>query len=428
VGDWNTAPRFPAAGRSDDTPRASLAFPREGSKGALRRRPPRRQRGRVLAHCLVLVVALAAILLATRQPTTGSAGQTLPVPSFAYSGVAGAVQISANDTYLRPGSSLKTFDSVAIRTRPLDSASLRATGGVAPTSTLSSGVSAAAAHTREGAVGVTALAEIVDPQTPFAVWVTRPGDSISEIAERFGVEESTILENNPTVTDRNVVQQGLELIVPRADGILHKVAFDETLRDIIDQYDNITFETATNFRSNAIADPDNLEPGSYVLLPGASIKPPPPPEPDPPPLRPGSPGQPTPAGDGRFSSPLAAYSRVTDEFGTIRAIRGGNIHTGIDLGLFGFQGSTIYAACDGVVNRTEWLTWGYGYYVTIDCGGGYSTLYAHMGRIDVSVGQRVTRGTPLGISGLTGLTTGEHLHFEIRLNGAPVNPRRYINF
>jgi murein DD-endopeptidase MepM/ murein hydrolase activator NlpD len=276
---------------------------------------------------------------------------------------------------------------------------------------------------------LTGLAELVDPTTPFAVWVTRPGDSLSAIADRFGVEIETILDNNPTVTDRNLVVAGLELIIPRADGILHKVAFGETLADIIGQYDNITIEEARAFRSNNLRGDDGvLEAGRYVLLPGATIKPPPPQPPPPPPRQQGSGTGPPPPSGGRFSSPLAAYSRVTDEFGTVRALRGNRAHTGIDLGLFGYQGSTIYASCTGTVNRTEWLTYGYGYYVTIDCGDGWSSLYAHMGRIDVTIGQPVTQGTPLGISGLTGFTTGEHLHYEIRYNGAPVNPRHHIDF
>ncbi|MDZ7729649.1 MAG: M23 family metallopeptidase [Dehalococcoidia bacterium] len=238
--------------------------------------------------------------------------------------------------------------------------------------------------------------------------------------------------------DSDLVVAGQELVVPRADGILHKVGFDETLNAIVDLYDNITVETAMNFRSNRISDPtEELEVGSYVLLPGAVPKPPPPPpepepeptpapQPDPAPAAPGDGGGSgaPPSTGGRFANPLSGYNYVTDEFGTSRGFRGGRMHTGIDLGTWGaYSRSTIYSSCNGTVARTEYLTYSYGYHVVVNCGDGWTTLYAHMSRIDVSVGQSVAQGTPLGATGLTGFTTGEHLHFEIRRNNAPINPR-----
>ncbi len=283
---------------------------------------------------------------------------------------------------------------------------------------------------------MTGLADIVDPMQPFFVYVTQPGDTVSAIAASFGVETGTILDNNPTLSDGNLITTGLEILVPRTDGILHRVAFGETLASIVNQYDNITADAVVAFRSNSIVDPENLESGRFVLLPGATEKPPAPPPSPPAQQPPAQDGQdtsppprdvgPPPPADGRFRNPLAAYHAISDPFGTPRG--GGRIHTGIDLDLYGFWNSPIYSACDGTVIRTEWLTYGYGYYIVVDCGGGYTTLYAHLSQIDVSVGQRVSAGSHIGVSGLTGFTTGEHLHFEIRYNGAPVNPANYINF
>jgi len=133
-----------------------------------------------------------------------------------------------------------------------------------------------------------------------------------------------------------------------------------------------------------------------------------------------------PGGSGIFSHPLAGYNGVTDEFGVPRG--GGSYHTGIDLGLWGYHHSNIFAACSGVVSRTEYLTYSYGYHVVIDCGDGWSTLYAHMSDIHVSPGEFVSAGTVIGISGNTGYSTGEHLHFEIRKDNAPVDPAAYIGF
>lgn len=449
MGDGKSAPGRPPVESESELHPVQADEPRPDMRGARADRRRRRRRSRVFGHVFVLALALFGVAIATHHATSGSAGSDSPLPTFGYSGVAGTIQIANDNAFMSPGTSLRTLDSVAFSTRSSNLSSLRATGGVAPTSSLSAGVSAAAAESGEQGAGDSGLADIVDPRTPFAVWVTRPGDSLGEIADRFDVDIDTILDNNPTVTDENVVSSGLELIVPRADGILHKVALGETIDEIVAQYDDITVATARNFRSNNLGADGEVEAGSYVLLPGARVKPPPPPptptptpqpEPTPAPNAPpsqgnsgggsgsGSGSSAPPSGGGRFSNPLAAYSAVSDEFGTVRALRGGRMHTGIDLAMWGYPSSPIYASCDGVVNRTEWLTYSYGYHVTINCGDGYSTLYAHMGRIDVSLGQRVTKGTPLGITGLTGFTTGEHLHYEIRINGAPVNPRNYIRF
>ena len=86
----------------------------------------------------------------------------------------------------------------------------------------------------------------------------------------------------------------------------------------------------------------------------------------------------------------------------------------------------VYAAESGVVTLSTCLTWGYGCYVTVDHGGGISTLYAHLSQYYVGVGQSVSRGSALGRMGSTGRSTGPHLHFEVRVNGAPVNPWGYL--
>jgi murein DD-endopeptidase MepM/ murein hydrolase activator NlpD len=181
-----------------------------------------------------------------------------------------------------------------------------------------------------------------------------------------------------------------------------------------------------DYKPNSCQRPNVVEAGRFLLLPGATVKPPPPP---PPPSSGGNSGNggstPLPGGSGRFTYPLAGWHGVSDPFGSGRGA--GRIHEGIDLDLYGRPPVNIFSACDGVVSRVEYLTYSYGYYVTVDCGDGWSTLYAHMSQIDVSPGQRVSGGTILGLSGLTGYTTGHHLHFEIRYFGGPVNPAIYLD-
>ena len=104
----------------------------------------------------------------------------------------------------------------------------------------------------------------------------------------------------------------------------------------------------------------------------------------------------------------------------------GHIHTGIDIAAS--SGTPIAAADSGVVSLVNY-GWGggYGNYVVITHGNGYATLYAHLSAISVSANQAVLRGQTIGAEGSTGNSTGPHLHFEIRLNGAYQNPLTYLS-
>lgn len=99
------------------------------------------------------------------------------------------------------------------------------------------------------------------------------------------------------------------------------------------------------------------------------------------------------------------------------------LHTGIDIN--GSTGQPIVAAADGEVILAQTYG-GYGRAVVIDHGGGMATLYAHQSQIAVSVGESVTRGEVIGYVGCSGSCTGPHLHFEVRLNGVPVDPMQYL--
>jgi murein DD-endopeptidase MepM/ murein hydrolase activator NlpD len=109
--------------------------------------------------------------------------------------------------------------------------------------------------------------------------------------------------------------------------------------------------------------------------------------------------------------------RTHPVYGTTR------FHAGVDID--GACGQPIFAAEDGTVLSAGY-NGGYGNATVIDHGGGLSTLYAHQSSIGVSSGQKVGRGQQIGLVGTTGLSTGCHLHFEVRVNGEPVDPVPYL--
>ena len=99
------------------------------------------------------------------------------------------------------------------------------------------------------------------------------------------------------------------------------------------------------------------------------------------------------------------------------------MHAGADFA--GPVGTPIYAAGDGVVTHASWLS-SYGRLVKIKHENGVETRYAHMNKIRVKKGQRVSRGDRIGDMGNTGRSTGPHLHYEVRVNGTPIDPMKFI--
>jgi murein DD-endopeptidase MepM/ murein hydrolase activator NlpD len=117
---------------------------------------------------------------------------------------------------------------------------------------------------------------------------------------------------------------------------------------------------------------------------------------------------------------------ITSSFGERENPFGGDegeFHPGIDIS--GPLGTPIHATADGVVTAAEVVN-GYGREVTIDHGHGVETLYGHMSGFAVTVGQAVTRGQIVGYIGHSGRTTGNHVHYEVRIHNTPVNPHKYL--
>ncbi len=127
-----------------------------------------------------------------------------------------------------------------------------------------------------------------------------------------------------------------------------------------------------------------------------------------------------------FSAPLRDV-KITSPFGyRSNPFRGGlSFHPGVDLRAG--MNTPVFAARDGIVKDTGILEI-YGHFIIIDHDGGYQSVYAHLNEVLVSAGEAVNAGDRIALSGNSGVSTGPHLHFEIRRDGKPVDPSRLTSF
>lgn len=122
----------------------------------------------------------------------------------------------------------------------------------------------------------------------------------------------------------------------------------------------------------------------------------------------------------------AHLGKINNEFGFRRSPFGGRsyeFHAGMDID--GERGDDVVAPAGGIVTDAGWKG-GYGNMIEIDHGNGLVTRYGHLSKIDVEIGQTLSRGQLMGYIGSTGRSTGPHLHYELRLGDKPINPRRFL--
>jgi len=287
------------------------------------------------------------------------------------------------------------------------------------------------------------------------------GETLSSIANSYGVSLDTLMANNAGMDDFDLIHPGQTLRIPTTNGVLYHVQAGDTLDDISSRY-GISVSDIVALKSNGLQSADAIVSGQTLLLPG-DIKPPKPapvlakalpapasgapqviaqakpsaslasadtaaaapaaaapPAPPPPPPPPPTPAVPI----ARFIWPI--QGPITQGFG-VPELGVGAPHTGIDIGLYGRDGAPIAAAAAGTVTFSGGdPCCSYGYYVIIKHAGGFETLYGHLSRRAVTVGQQVAQGQTIGYAGSTGFSTGTHLHFEIHLNGALQNPLNYL--
>lgn len=245
--------------------------------------------------------------------------------------------------------------------------------------------------------GVSVGALVPAPELPpgFAHYLPVPGESLAEVAARFGLSEEALRRVNA-----DGLVSGAALRVPPRAGALLRL---EAASDVVALALRYGVAPSALMEANALRGP-KVPAGRWIFVPDVSTD--------------------TPAGDARLAWPLAERGAITSGFGP-RAVSvvGSTFHAGLDIAAA--LGTPVLAAAEGRVSTAGWGG-AYGYVVFIDHEAGLQTRYAHLNRIDVRQGERVRAGSPIGVVGLTGATTGPHLHFEVRQGERAVDPRTLL--
>ena len=244
------------------------------------------------------------------------------------------------------------------------------------------------------------------PRDQVVMYTVVSGDTLSTVAEKFGVSVDTVKWANDLKRDSLTI--GQELNIPPVTGIVHKVREGETIYSIAKKYKTES-QKIVNFPFNDFSDLETfaLNIGQTLIVPDGVA-------PQAPPVR----MVPVPpviaGGTGQFQWPVGGLITQYPVW----------YHNALDIANSSAPG--IAAADSGVVSLVEYLRYGYGYHIIVDHGGGLSTLYGHLSDIYVKPGDQVGRGQIIGKMGSTGRSSGTHLHFEVRKGGVIVNPLPFL--
>ncbi|SDE23535.1 peptidoglycan DD-metalloendopeptidase family protein [Sporomusa acidovorans] len=237
----------------------------------------------------------------------------------------------------------------------------------------------------------------VSPQPVIKNHTVKDGDTLSGIAEQYGIDLETLEAANPGISE--LIHPGDELVILPQKGAIHQVSTGDTLWDIAHTY-GVQIESIKTANAK---DSDQVAAGEKLFIPGARWA--------------------------RVDTAVARGSasrfiwptkgEISSPFGW----RWGRLHEGVDIA--NDIGTYVMSARAGQVIWAGWRG-GYGYAVMIDHGGGYVSLYGHLSDFYVERGQFVRAGQRIASMGNTGNSTGPHLHFEIQKDGQPVDPMGYL--
>ena len=284
-------------------------------------------------------------------------------------------------------------------------------------------------------------------------------DTIPAIAKKYGVKQDTILMNNKSALN-NKMKVGDTITFPSIDGLYYKLEKNDTLAKIAKKY-GISVVDIVDYNN---INPKKLKAGTTIFLKGVTLqkykdvegrliaaqqakedkkknknkekekeqekeKPEKPPKgtkgsPPPPPPEDNDDGGRSAAYSGAGFAYPVRYAGVSSPFGNRYhpVLKRYILHTGVDLVA---KYVPLRAAKAGVVTFAGNMS-GYGKIIIIRHDNGYETRYAHLSVISTNVGEHVNQGDLIGKTGNSGRTTGAHLHFEIRQNGVPKNPMKYL--
>ena len=247
-------------------------------------------------------------------------------------------------------------------------------------------------------------------RTNIIEYEVKEGDTVSTIAEKFGISIDTVRWQND-LPSRDSIKVGQILEILPLTGVSHRVSKGDSIESIAKKYD-VDSQLIVNYPFNVFVDDEEfvLAIGQTVIVP-EGVKP-----------------------EEAAWSPIARVRQITPDAGTV--VASGNFvwptqgsitqnfvwyHKALDIA--NRAAPPVLAADAGRVIVAGWPdNYGYGNRVIIDHGNGTRTLYAHLSQIYVGVGQSVNRGDAIGKMGSTGRSTGTHLHFEVMQNGVSINP------
>ncbi|OLC57572.1 MAG: hypothetical protein AUH85_02935 [Chloroflexi bacterium 13_1_40CM_4_68_4] len=284
---------------------------------------------------------------------------------------------------------------------------------------------AAVPEARAMAADVSRIAAVEEPATVFhpirpLVTVVRadpprvitqtvaPDDTIFTVADRYHVTPQTVAYNNG-LTDTNALRAGSVLAIPTVDAAVYKVRRGDSVTSVAEQFG--VDVTAIADANRLLYEPDNFSVGATIIVPVA---------------------------DGRFPGFLlhvtaaarpAPFARSLTRVRLLLPVRGGvvtqgfsSFHTAVDVA--GPYGAPVLASEAGTVAAVGYVNTG-GLRVCVRHDWGLQTCYYHLSTTRVSEGERVGRGQTIGNVGLTGVTTGPHVHWEASIEGAFVDPQSY---
>lgn len=371
-----------------------------------------------LVHVLVVMITVSLLFVNVATDTkagglTGSANKTI---------LAGLISDKFDSTYEEEELIVETFDSEAeisaIQQNYLDNlGSFKAQSGIG---IVGEDEDADQMSTIQGGTAIVkpeiASTKITERERETIVFhKVVSGDSVSTIAQTYGVSVNTILwENN--LSAYSIIREGDELAILPMTGVTHKVASGDSLNKLADKYgvDKDKIAVANKMKAD-----DGLKIGEKIIVPEGKkitytayapktytgfeaikdiVKAP----------------SAKPVAGNKMNWPTTG-SRITQYFSWR--------HYAIDIA--DKIGTPLFAADAGTVELAGWGK-GYGNQIVIDHGGGKKTRYAHLSKFNVEKGDVVTKGQTIGGMGSTGWSTGSHLHFEIIINGKKYNPLDYI--